>query len=293
MHRRRLLDRGLAAPLAAGLGEEVAAVVIERQPLWNNRKFDHGPFDLIGDIHGCFDELHAFAEELGLRPDTPVAEGGIDGFVGQIGLGVVEPGKQALITGSSHTLLGQVAEPIHGHGFWGAYTDAVMPGQYTVEAGQASTGTVVAWFKNRFAKGATEEATKRGVDPYVVLNELARDAPVGSDGLIVVDYFQGNRTPHTDSRVRGMIWGLSLAHGEGRLFRAIIEGICYGTENILRTMRGQDFEPKLNVVSGGPAKSDLWMQMHADVSNVPISFTRVSDGPVLGSAMLAAVGPPT
>jgi sugar (pentulose or hexulose) kinase len=55
-------------------------------------------------------------------------------------------------------------------------------------------------------------------------------------------------------------------------------------------MRGQDFEPKLNVVSGGPAKSDLWMQMHADVSNVPISFTRVSEGPVLGSAMLAAVG---
>jgi len=55
-------------------------------------------------------------------------------------------------------------------------------------------------------------------------------------------------------------------------------------------MRGQDFEPKLNVVSGGPAKSDLWMQMHADVSNVPISFTRVSDGPVLGSAMLAAIG---
>jgi len=64
------------------------------------------------------------------------------------------------ITGSSHTLSGQVAEPIHGHGFWGAYTDAVMPGQDTVEAGQASTGTIVAWFKNRFAKGATEEATQ-------------------------------------------------------------------------------------------------------------------------------------
>ena len=74
------------------------------------------------------------------------------------------------------------------------------------------------------------------------------------------------------------------------MFRAILEGICYGTENILRTMRGQDFEPRLNVVSGGPAKSDLWMQIHADVSNVPIAFAKVSEGPVLGSAMLAAVG---
>jgi ribulose kinase len=114
--------------------------------------------------------------------------------------------------------------------------------------------------------------------------------PIGSDGLIVLDYFQGNRSPYTDPLARGMMWGLTLSHTPGHVFRAIIEGICYGTENILRTMRGQDFEPKLNVVSGGPAKSELWMQMHADVSNVPISFTRVSEGPVLGSAMLAAVG---
>jgi sugar (pentulose or hexulose) kinase len=105
-----------------------------------------------------------------------------------------------------------------------------------------------------------------------------------------VDYFQGNRTPHTDSLVRGMIWGLSLAHGEGHLFRAILEGICYGTEDCLRTFRTHKFEPRLNVASGGPTKSELWMQIHADVSGVPISFNKVGDGPVLGSAMLGAVG---
>jgi ribulose kinase len=128
------------------------------------------------------------------------------------------------------------------------------------------------------------------VDPYEILNEMAYDVSIGSDGLVVIDYFQGNRTPHTDSQVRGMMWGLSLSHTEGHIFRAIIEGICYGTEHILRTMRDQDFEPRMNVVSGGPAKSELWMQMHADVSNVPISLTKVSEGPVLGAAMLAAVG---
>ncbi len=230
------------------------------------------------------------AEELGLKAGTPVAEGAIDAYAGALGLGVVEPGKLALITGSSHVMIGQAAEPIYNPGFWGAYTDAMIPGQYTIEAGQASTGSIVAWFKNSFAKHAAEEAEKRGVDPYDVLNELAHDIPIGSDGLVVIDYFQGNRTPHTDSQVRGMMWGLSLSHTEGHLFRAIIEGICYGTEHIFRTMRGQDFEPRINVVSGGPANSELWMQMHADVSNVPISFTKVSEGPVLGSAMLAAVG---
>jgi ribulose kinase len=68
-------------------------------------------------------------------------------------------------TGSSHALLGQTAAPIHGRGFWGAYTDAVLPGQYTVEAGQASTGSVVAWFKNHFARKANDEGARRGVDP--------------------------------------------------------------------------------------------------------------------------------
>ena len=119
---------------------------------------------------------------------------------------------------------------------------------------------------------------------------MAEKVPIGSDGLIALDYFQGNRSPHTDPLVRGAIWGLSLGHTPGHVFRAIIEGICFGTENIFRTMRAQNFEPRVNIVSGGPAKSRLWMQMHADVSNVPIAFTKVSEGPVLGAAMLAAVG---
>jgi FGGY-family pentulose kinase len=230
------------------------------------------------------------AEELGLKAGTPVAQGGIDAYMGALGLGVVEPGKLALITGSSHVMIGQAAEPIHGQGFWGAYTDSMIRGQYTVEAGQASTGSVVAWFKNHFAGDAVAEAERRGVDPYVVLNELARDIPIGSQGLVVLDYFQGNRSPYTDPLARGLVMGLSLSHGPGHVFRAILEGICFGTEHIFRTLRGHDFEPTSIVVSGGPTKSDLWMQMHADVANVPISLTRESEGPVLGSAMLAAVG---
>jgi FGGY-family pentulose kinase len=236
-------------------------------------------------------ELHRdVAEELGLKAGTPVAEGGVDAYTGALGLGVVEPGKLALITGSSHVIIAQAAEAIHDPGFWGAYTDAMIPGQYTIEAGQASTGTVVAWFKKQFAGDLAAEAERRGVDPYVVLNELAAEVRVGSDGLVVLDYFQGNRSPHTDPHVRGVVWGLSLSHGPGHLFRAILEGVCYGTEDIFRNLREQGFELREVVASGGPTRSELWMQMHADVSNVPISLTRESEAPVLGSAMLAAVG---
>jgi ribulokinase len=230
------------------------------------------------------------ADELGLRAGTPVAEGGIDAHVGALGLGVVSPGMLALITGSSHVIIGQAADAIHDPGFWGAYTDAIIDGQYTVEAGQASTGSVVAWFKNTCAGGAVAEAARRGVDPYVVLNELAAEVPVGSEGLVVLDYFQGNRSPYTDPHARGLISGLSLRHGPGHLFRAILEGICYGTELILATLRRHDFELRSIVAAGGATRSELWMQLHADVSNVPISITREPEAPALGAATLASVG---
>ena len=230
------------------------------------------------------------AEELGLPAGIPVAEGGGDAFVALVGLNVLEPRKMALITGSSHVMVGQAAEPKYGAGLFGSYTDGIVPGQYSVEGGQASTGSVVKWFKDNFAKRAGAEAERRGVDAYEVLGEMAAEVPPGSEGLMVLDYWQGNRTPHTDPEARGMMWGLSLRHQEGHVFRAILEGICYGTEHILRIMRENDFEPKEGVVCGGPTKSKLWMQMHSDVSNLPISFTRVPDAPARGSAILGAVG---
>ena len=83
------------------------------------------------------------AQLLGLRPGIPVAQGLGDAWAGQIGLGVLAPGSMALITGSSHVLTGQSDTEIHGEGFFGAYSDAVMPGQYTVEGSQVSTGSVL------------------------------------------------------------------------------------------------------------------------------------------------------
>ncbi|GIV73339.1 MULTISPECIES: FGGY-family carbohydrate kinase [Caldilinea] len=229
------------------------------------------------------------AAELGLRPGIPVAEGGADAYVAMIGLDVVTPGKAAFITGSSHLILGQSATQFHARGIFGAYTDAVMPGQYTVEGGQVSTGSVVKWFRDNFCGKEATLAAQRGVDVYTVLNELAAQVPIGSDGLIVLDYWQGNRTPYVDPEARGIMRGFSLRHTTGHVFRAILEGICYGTEHILRTMRANGFEVKEVVAAGGPTKSRLWMQMHADVSNTPITLTEVPDAPALGSAILGAV----
>ena len=133
-----------------------------------------------------------------------------------------------------------------------------------------------------------EQMPASGRPPEIA--ERAAGLPPGSDGLVVVSDWQGNRTPYVDPDARGVIWGLSLAHGDHHVFRAILEGICFGTENALRVFRRHGIEVGDAVVCGGPSKSMFWMQMHADVSNLRITRTRVPEVVVLGAAVLAAVG---
>ena len=219
------------------------------------------------------------AGHLGLTPDLPVVQGGADAQIGMIGLGVVKPGNLALITGSSHLHLGLSEKPFHGTGIWGTYADALLPGLHTVEGGQTSTGSVINWLKNLF-----------GESDYEALNRDASKLPPGSENLIVQEHFQGNRTPHTDPNSRGAFHGLTLKHGREHLFRAAIEGVAFGSELILESMRTNGFFPESIVVSGGATHSELWLQIHSDVSNLPLILTKNPDAPLLGCAILAAVG---
>jgi FGGY-family pentulose kinase len=234
--------------------------------------------------------LPAVAAELELSASTLVTQGGVDAFVAQVGLDVLAPGRTALITGSSHLHLGQTAEEVDGSGFFGGYADAVVPGQWTVEGGQVSTGSIVSWFVQRFGGGFGSEAKRRGVSVYEVLNERAEQIAIGSDGIVVLDYWQGNRTPYIDPEARGTIWGLTLAHRPEHVYRAILEGICYGTAHTLRVMREAGAGVSHLVACGGAVNSRYWMQMHADVTGLPITLTRVQEAASLGPAVLAAAG---
>ncbi|MFN4140825.1 FGGY-family carbohydrate kinase [Aestuariivirga sp.] len=219
------------------------------------------------------------AEHLGLGRGTLVVQGGSDAFIGVIGLGVTRPGEMALITGSSHLHIGIADRVVHKPGVWGTYMDGVYPGKPVIEGGQTSTGSVVAWFKRHFAEHTGWDA----------LNEGAAALPPGAEGLLVLDHFQGNRTPYTDALSRGAITGLTLKHTPAHVFRAIIEGICLGTRLITDSF-GEAFSPKRIVLAGGASNSPLWLQIHADTIGAPIELTEVPDAPALGCAILAAHG---
>lgn len=234
--------------------------------------------------------LPEVAEELGLAPGTPVIEGCIDAYAGMIGLNVVRPGRLALITGSSTCHLAVSAEGVFGSMAWGPYPDAVIPGLWVLEGGQVSTGSIVKWFADNFAHREQLEAEERGISVYEILDEKASEVRPGSEGLVLLDYWQGNRSPLRDPLARGVIWGLSLNHGVGHLFRAIYEGTAYGTRHILEDMARAGFRVREMYACGGGTRSALWMQIHADVCQVPIYLTEVQEATTLGSAICAAVG---
>lgn len=228
------------------------------------------------------------AAELGLPAGIPVAGGGADAFVAMLGLGVTGPGSLAMVTGSSHVHMLQTPVPRYTKGLFGSYTDAVLPGQFTIEGGQITTGAMVAWYVRSLAGEGAGPADLAAV--YRRLNEDAAGLPPGSEGVVALDYLQGNRTPHIDPSARGMIWGLSLSHGPHHIYRALIESVCFGTENIIRTMRRAGNAVDEIVACGGALNSPLWLQAHADVAGLPIRTTAQPDVAVLGAAVLAAAG---
>jgi ribulose kinase len=228
--------------------------------------------------------LPEVARQLGLSEKTVVYQGGGDAFIGLLGLNVTRPGKIGLITGSSNVLAGFTTGEFHQPSLYGAFPDAVVPGLCLVEGGQSSTGANLAWFKRTLAQDLPERQA------YQILDGEASTVPPGAGGLLALDYFQGNRTPYTDSKARGAIWGLSLSSSRGQVFRALMESVAFGSRLILEALAENGSPVEQIYACGGATHSDLFMQIYADVCAIPISVVKVADAPLVGDAILAFTG---
>jgi FGGY-family pentulose kinase len=227
--------------------------------------------------------------ELGLRAGIPVAQGGIDAYLGMLGLGAVNAGDLAMIMGSSTCHLAMSATGLFGSGMLGCYPDAVVEGIYTLEGGQTATGSILNWYREHFAGVESSEAERTGRNVFEILDAKAAAVPPGCEGLVCLDYWQGNRCPLKDPRGRGAFWGLTLSHGPGHVFRSIYEATAFGTRHILEDLQAHGFTVNRLFAGGGGAKSRLWLQIHADILGQPIHVPRDSEACALGSAMIAAV----
>lgn len=231
----------------------------------------------------------AAARDLGLEEGTPVAQGGIDAYLGMLGLGATGNGDIAVVVGSSTCHLAQTRTGVFGSGAAGCYPDATVEGLYTLEAGQTATGSILDWYRRHFAGNEQGEAERRGVSVYTILDEKAAAVPPGSEGLTAREDWQGNRSPFKNPHARGALAGLTLSHGPGHIIRALYEATAFGTRHILEDAQAHGLEVGRIFLGGGGARSPLWLQIHADALQRPIHLTRDPESCALGATMAAAL----
>ncbi|NDL58040.1 FGGY-family carbohydrate kinase [Phytoactinopolyspora mesophila] len=216
------------------------------------------------------------AAETGLAEGTPVSAGTVDAWAEAFSAGVREPGDLMVMYGSTAFFVGLLTEPRADPVLW--TTAGVEPGTYTLAAGMATSGSLTGWLQELVGGVAYEQ-----------LVEEASQVPPGSEGLMMLPYFAGERTPHFDSRARGVVAGLSLRHGRGHLFRAAYEGIAFGTRQILELL-DDDGPPARLIAVGGGTQSPLWTQIVSDVSGREQAIPKETIGASYGDALLAGIG---
>lgn len=224
------------------------------------------------------------AQEFHLNKDVKVYQGEIDAYANMLGLGVCNAGETGVVMGSSFVHIALSQEPVFQNGIWGPYKDALTAGLYCLEGGQTSAASITKWFLSVF------DIT--GDNPYGEAAQQAASIAPGSDGLISLDHFQGNRTPFKDPYSKGAIYGLTLSHTRAHIYRSLLEGVAYGTRSVLESIE----DGGATVISqirgcGGVVKNELWLQIISDVTGKPIVLTENSENAgVLGCAIIAAAG---
>jgi len=243
----------------------------------------HEPTDVVGTVHG------AAAAETGLVPGTPVIAGTVDAAAEALSIGVAVPGETMLMLGTTAFLTQVLAERHRHPGLWSA-ARFLAKGTYGLSAGLATSAALTRWFKDNFGQPETAAAERDGTDAYGLLAEQAAAIPAGSEGLIVLPYFSGERAPLHDPRARGVIAGLTLSHTRMHLYRALLEGVAYSIRHNLEVMAsiGAD-PPKLTTVGGG-TKNALWLQIIADCTGRRLEVPAQAIGASFGDAYLAGVG---
>jgi xylulokinase len=151
-------------------------------------------------------------------------------------------------------------------------------------------GQCIRYLRDHFSQAEVETERVLGVSAYDLLNLQAEKVPVGSDGLLILPFLMGERTPIWDVDARGVIFGLSLHHTKGHFVRAMMEGVAYAMYDSFRLIKEAGLPVNYPMVlNEGGAVSKLWRQILTDVFDVPIALVKRRTGAPYGDAILAGV----
>ncbi len=221
------------------------------------------------------------AAETGLAAGTPVIVGTVDAAAEAESVGVLDSGDMMMMYGSTVFIILITAERVRDKRLW--YAPWLFPGRHASMSGLATSGTLSHWFRDQFA---------RELDPAKAIATLAVEAeqsPPGARGLVLLPYFSGERTPIHDAQAKGVLFGLNLTHTRGDIYRAVFEGIAYGTNAIIETYLAAGQDPRAILAVGGGTRNKVWAQATSDVSGRTQIVREKTVGAAYGDALLAAL----
>ena len=245
--------------------------------------------DPVGGIAGRLSGRGAAL--TGLPEGTPVALPMIDAHAALPALGMTRAGDLTVILGTSTCHILNAAEAKEVTGICGYVQDGVIPSLCTYEAGQAAVGDCFDWFVKYCVPAIyTEAAREAGVSIHAYLRTLAEKKAPGESGIVALDWWNGNRSILVVPTLTGVITGLTLASRPEDIYRALIEATAFGTRVIVEQYRSFGIPISRVMAAGGIARKDpLMMQIYADVLNIPMAVSTVTQAGALGSAVYAAV----
>ena len=223
------------------------------------------------------------AEVLGTTPEaiagipvgTPVIIGTIDAWTEAVSVDAQNVGDLMLMYGTTMFLVATTSEPLTSSSMWG--TVGAYPGTRNLAGGMATSGAITAWLRELL--GAPDYPT--------LLAEAATSGP-GANGLLMLPYFAGERTPLQDPDARGIIAGLTLSHTRGDLYRAALEATALGVRHNVETLREAGAAIERVVAVGGGTQGELWTQIVSDLTGLTQVIPTVTVGASYGAAYLAA-----
>ena len=222
------------------------------------------------------------ATATGLCEGTPVICGTIDASAEAFSVGVLSPGDMMVMYGSTIFIIQLTGSRVRDARLW--YAPWMFPGEHASMSGLATSGTLTHWFRDEFAKELDPSTA------FAMLAEEAATSPPGANGLVMLPYFSGERTPIHDPHAKGTLFGLNLTHRRGDIYRALIEGIAYGTNHIFETYAEVGAAPKRLMAVGGGTRNRLWLEATSHVSGLKQILARRTIGASYGDACLAAIG---
>ena len=279
VERNWALESGLYDLSRGGWSDELVALAGLRADQLPPPRASH---EVVGAV------TPAAAAATGLRAGTPVVAGVADHVAAAYATTAYQDGDLVIKFGGAGDILYSTATLVTDPRLF--IDHHLVPGLYYLNGCMATSGSLLKWYVQGFCGEDVARAVAQGRSAYAELDALAAALPAGADGLVLLPYFLGEKTPLHDPAARGTVLGLDLHHTRHHLYRAALEAVAYGFRHHVDVLAERGLPIARVLAADGGARSDLWLQIAADVFGAGVQRVGGPTGSSLGAAVAAGMG---